>query len=193
MGALPEEDEFNAMETQQFLSEFRSGIGDSVLALEHVDLLCVRKGRRERLGIQRPGVNVRVDAESGRRTIEEGFRLLPVRTGLEEGLADGVDLALGQGRHAFLRSGGEGVVQIFRLVCQVFVRGIHHTGNIILHDGFHLQLGSAQPEGIRLVVFFAGDQAQAQRQHGHCLDNLPHNRMCLILIFGKMPYIRCPG
>ena len=94
VNAVTEQDKLNTMETKQFLAKFRGGVGDSVLAFEGSDLLGVGQRGRQGLDIQRPCVDMRINAEVGSGAVKEGLRLLPALPGLQEFRADGVQCPL---------------------------------------------------------------------------------------------------
>ena len=76
---------------------------------------------------------MRIDAESCCGSEKEGLALFPVFTGLEEGLADLVDIRLCQ--ESCITQGDELPPNGLCLVCKITVDIIDDIGDILLHDG----------------------------------------------------------
>ena len=94
VGSITEDDKLNAMESKKFLSEFTSGISNTVLTFELSHLVGILQGSGKSVGIKRPSVDVRVDTEVGSCTIKERLTLLPFLACLKEDCADFVDVTL---------------------------------------------------------------------------------------------------
>ena len=70
------------MEPQEFLAQLGSSIGDAILTFHHGHLIGSAERRREGFDIQRPGVDMGIDAEYSGRAIQERLGLFPVFTGI---------------------------------------------------------------------------------------------------------------
>ena len=154
--SVTEEDELDAVEAQEFLAQFGSGIGNAVFAFEHGYLVGVTEGRCKGFGVQRPGVDVRVDAEGSGGTVEEGFGLFPVFAGFEEGLADGVDVGLGEVFPG--RCFRERRVEVLGFVGEDLVCAVDDLGNIGVDGLSHFGLVFCC--GVRAAVFVAAGEDQ---------------------------------
>ena len=152
------------MESKKFLSEFGSGIGDTILTFKGSYLFRIGEGCGESLDVKRPGVDMGVDTEIRCGSIKEGLRLLPALAGLEEFGADGIEFALGKGCNAFPGSCRKQFVKLIALLCKVAVSSIDHLEDILMHDLLHLLL--FRRESVRIVVLVAGSQARC----GCCKD-----------------------
>ena len=149
--AVPEQDELDAVETQQFLAQLGRGIRDAILAAQEFHLLRVGQFGCQAVHVQRPGVDMRVDAEVRRSAEQEGFGLFPGLAGLQELGADGVQFALAQFSGTFFRGGGKQFIQLTAFLGEVAVGGVDHAGDILCRDGLHRFLGVAQAAGFPAV------------------------------------------
>ena len=163
---VAEEDEFYAVEAKELRSELGSGIGYSVLALKHLNLGGVAQGKRQRLCIKRPGVDMRVNSKDGGRAVEERFGLLPVSAGGQELAADCIDVTVRDGGCTFLCGGGKELVEALCLVCESLICGVDYIWNILLHCGFHLFLVVCEPFFDRLFLASSKDYGSKEGQNG---------------------------
>ena len=154
--------------------------GTGAFLVQVGDGLGIRKTLGKLVLVQRPGVDMRVDAVSGGGTIEEGLALLPPFTGGKEGRADRVDIRL---RIGILRlEGGKLVVQGLRLVGQVAIDFIDDARDIGLHGGFEGLFLCRQASGIGLGILVAGGERQgSKREDAQSFHQSVHMQLVLII------------
>ena len=133
--------------------------GAGAFLIEVGDRFRIGEALRELVLVQRPGVDVRVDAIGRRRAVQEGLALLPPLAGGEEGRADAVDVGLGV--RVFLLQVGKLVVEGFRLVGQVVIDLVDDAGNIAFHGRLEGLLLRRQA-GLRLRVLVAGEERRGR-------------------------------
>ena len=84
------------MEAEQLLAELVGGVCNAVVAVVELRyLVAVLQFGDKSVKVERPSVDVRVDAEVCGCAVEEGFRLLPIASGFKEGGAYLVYFGLG--------------------------------------------------------------------------------------------------
>ena len=92
--SVTEKDELDAVEAERSCADFVSCA--CALIEQMLYDLCIGKGQCKLVFVKGPGVDVRVDTESGGCSEQESFALLPILAGFKECLADFVQIGLGK-------------------------------------------------------------------------------------------------
>ena len=160
------------METEQLLTEFVAGVcvaaPRAVVSYVHsLDLQIVGQRLRQSRKVERPSVDMRVDAEIGCRAEKECLALLVGRACLKENVADILHVGvLNRAVTHFFAQVNHSVAKLVGIASKQFVGFVYSCAYELFGDGFHLlfflrKLASA---GCRLVVVVARCEA-CHRKH----------------------------
>ena len=181
--AVAEDDELDAVEAQQFRPQFVAGIGIArviggvarvtVSVTVHLaDLRRVVQCHGQSLEVQRPRVDVRVDAEVGGCAEEEGLARFIVGPRFDEDVARLRHVGIGERLRSVLQlqlDGVERVEELRRGVGQLGVSGVERSVDILLGDGLQLRflhLVGAYGRGVVVAARSKGRQREQGAAQG---------------------------
>ena len=155
---LTEEDELDAVEAEQGIAELLTGYHAIFIGGEGGNHVGTGHQVVEGVFVERPRVDVRIDAEVGGGAKEESLAHFPPLAGFEEGNSGGIHVGLGL-------VGLQGFEVLHQSVClfsQAGVCGIHRVVEVLFHDG--LFCGLVDFLGVVLRIFVAGAEVHCEQE-----------------------------